>query len=167
MEENDMMKSRCKNSNRINICLGLILVGTFAALLSGCASTVLETKSYRSHEPGKQATAKAGTPMLIREEGTIEKERRWVGVLNSPDGWETIGTKYSDDYNRKELIYQGNSGSIIHVTYREFGAGIAMPKQQESLTFDLSESSTIIVKDFRLKVLQADEDAISYIVINY
>jgi hypothetical protein len=48
-----------------------------------------------------------------------------------------------------------------------FRAGIAIPEQQESLTFDLSESDTILVKDFRLKVLKADENAISYIVINY
>jgi hypothetical protein len=69
-----MIKSRCKNDYHIKTCLGLILVAVFAALLSGCASTVLETKSYRSHEIGKQAAAKVGTPMLIREEGTIEKK---------------------------------------------------------------------------------------------
>ena len=86
--------------------------------------------------------------------------------MNSPDGWETIGTKYSDDYKRKELIYQGSSGSTIKVTYRVFRPGTAMPEQQESLTFDLSESNAIIVKDFRLKVLKADGDSISYLVID-
>lgn len=161
-----MMTNRSKHMYRINTWLALVLVGTFAALISGCASTALETKSYRSHVIGKQATAKVGTPMLIREEGSIEKKRRWVGMLNSPNGWETIGTKYSDDFKRKELIYQGSSGSTIKVTYRVFRAGSAMPEQQESLTFDLSESSAIVVKDFRLKVLKADGDSISYIVIN-
>ncbi len=162
-----MVMSRCKTVNRINIWLRLVFIGALATLFSGCASTALETKTYRSHEIGKQATAEVGTPMLIREDGNIEKKRRWVGVLNSPDGWETIGTKYSDDYKRTELIYQGSSGSTIKLTSRVFRAGTAIPEQQESLTFDLSESDTILVKDFRLKVLKADEDAISYIVINY
>jgi hypothetical protein len=162
-----MIVSRCKKINRVNTWLGLVLVGTLATLISSCASTALEIKSYRSQEIGKQATAKVGTPMLIREDGTIEKKRRWVGILNSPDGWETIGTKYADDYKRKELVYQGSLGSIIKVSYRMFRAGTAIPEQQESLTFDLSESYTILVKDFRLKVLKADEDAISFIVINY
>jgi hypothetical protein len=166
MEETDMMTNRSENSCRINTWLGLVLVGIFGALISGCASTALETKAHGSYEVGKQATAKIGTPMLIREEGTIEKKRRWVGLLNSPNGWETIGTKYSDDFKREELIYQGSSGSTINVTYRVFRAGSAMPEQQESLTFDLSESNTILVKGFRLKVLKADGDSINYIIIN-
>jgi len=161
-----MITRRCNNVYRINTWLELVLIGTVAALISGCASTAHETKSYRSHEIGKQATARVGTPMLIREEGTIEKKRRWVGILNSPGGWETIGTKYTDDYKRKELIYQGSSGSTITVTYQVFRAGSAMPEQQESLTFDLSDSNAIIVKDFRLKVLKAEGDSISYIIIN-
>ena len=86
--------------------------------------------------------------------------------MSSPNGWEIIGTKYSDNFKRKDLIYQGSSGSIIKVTYRVFRSGSAMPEQQESLTFDLSKSNTILVKDFRLKVLNADGDSISYIVIN-
>lgn len=161
-----MITSRCKNIYRINTWQGLVLVGTFAALIFGCASTALETKSYRFYEIGKQATAKVGTPMLTREEGTIEDKRVWVGIMNSPNGWKTIETKYSDDYKRKKLIYQGSSGSTIKVTYRVFRAGSAIPEQQESLTFNLSESNTIIVKNFRLKVLKADGDSISYIVIN-
>jgi len=161
-----MITNRCKNFYRMNTWLGLLLVGTFAALISGCASTALESKSYRLYEIGKEATAKVGTPMLVREEGTIEKKRRWVGILNSPDGWETIGTEYLDDYKRKKLIYQGSSGSTIKVTYRVYRAGSTVPEQQESLTFDLSESNAITVKNFKLKVLKADKDSISYIVIN-
>jgi hypothetical protein len=162
-----MTRSRCEIIHSINTLLRFILIGTFTVLLYGCASTVLESKSYQSHEIGKQATAKVGTPMLISEEGTIEKKRRWVEILNSPDGWETIGTKYSDDYKRKELIYQGNSGSTINVIYRVFRPGSAIPEQTESLMFDLSESNTILLKNFRLQVLKAGENAISYIVINY
>jgi len=52
------------------------------------------------------------------------------------------------------------------VTYRVYRAGSTVPEQQESLTFDLSESNAITVKNFKLKVLKADKDSISYIVIN-
>ncbi len=161
-----MITTRFKNFYRINTWLWLVLIGTFAALISGCASTAFERKSYRLYEIGKEATAKVGTPMLVREEGTIEKRRRWVGILNSPNGWETIGTEYSDDYKRKKLIYLGSSGSTINVAYRVYRAGSTVPEQQESLTFDLSESNTITVKNFKLKVLKADGDSISYIVIS-
>ena len=160
-------RSKSSIVNRMHALLGLVLIGSFAALISGCASTAIENESYLSHEIGKEATARVGTPMLIREEGTIEKKRRWVGILNSPDGWETIGTKYAEDYARKELIYQGSSGSAINVTYRVFRAGIAIPEQQENLTFDLSKSRTIRVKDFNIEVLKADGGEISYIVISY
>jgi hypothetical protein len=165
MQENFMVMNRGKNIYRINTWLELVLIGTISALISGCASTALETRSYRSHEIGKQATAGVGTPMLISEEGTIEKKRRWVGISNSPDGWETIGTTYSDDFNRKELIYQGRTGSTIKVTFRLFRAGSVMPEQQEDLMFNLLQSTSIIVKDFRLKVFKADENSITYMVI--
>ena len=69
-----MITSRCKKIYRINTLLGLILVGTFAALIYGCASMAHVSKSYGSYEIGKQATARVGTPMLIRGVGTIEKK---------------------------------------------------------------------------------------------
>jgi hypothetical protein len=134
------------------------------ALLSCCGSTAREIRSNRSYELGKESTARVGGPMLVLEEGTVEKKRRWVGILRSPDGYETIGTTYSDDFRRKELIYQGGAGSRIEVAYRVFRAGSALPELQERLTFDLSESGAILVKEFRLKVLAADKDSIRYIV---
>ena len=146
--------------------LWLAVGGSLIALLAGCASTAFENRSYRSQEIGKEATAKIGTPMLIREEGTIEKKRRWVGLLGSPDGWETIGTNYSKNFKRTELIYQGSPGSAINVIYRVFRPGSAMAEKQESLTFDLSVSHVIIVDDFQIKVLEADADSITYIVLS-
>ncbi|WP_319526317.1 hypothetical protein [uncultured Desulfosarcina sp.] len=162
-----MFPIRFKDISLIDTWLRILLVSTFAALVFGCASTARETKSNASYEIGKETAAKIGTPMLIREEGTVEKKRRWVGLLNSPDGWETIGTEYSDDYKRMELIYRGGSGTKINVTYRVFRAGSVVPEQSEDLAFDLSESGTIVVQSFRIKVLQADESSIDYIVLNY
>ena len=165
MEANKMMKHRCRRMVPTNKWLGLVMAGSLAALIVGCASTARETRSYRSYETGKQSKAGVGAPMLIRESGTIEKKRRWVGILRSPDGWETIGTKYADDFSRKEVVYQGRSGTLIKVIYRVFHAGSAVPVHQENLTFDLSESNLIVVKDFRLKVLKTGEDSILYVVI--
>ena len=99
------------------------------------------------------------------EKGII-KEKTWVGVLNSPDGWKISETRDKDKYIRQKLIYGGRSGSAIKVVYREYREGSTIPEQQENLNFELSESNEIKVKNFLLKVLTADEDSIIYTVIS-
>lgn len=153
--------TNCHVTRRRWIIFSLI----FAALISGCATKVLETKSYRFYEIGKQASAKVGAPMLVCEKG-IKKEKTWVGILNSPDGWKISETRDKDKYIRQKLIYGGRSGSAIKVVYREYREGSTIPEQQENLNFELSESNEIKVKNFLLKVLTADEDSIIYTVIS-
>jgi hypothetical protein len=80
---------------------------------------VLERKSFKSYTLGRVATSPIGEAFLVDQDGSIEKVKTWVGILNSPDGWKTE-ERYSLDFIRKELLYSGRSGSTIEVSYREF-----------------------------------------------
>jgi len=135
------------------------------ALLSGCGATVVKEESLnKSYMLGQKASTNIDELMAFKEHGVVEKKKRWVGILNSPDGYEVISRKYSPDFLRQELIYKGKSGESIKIEYRELHAGSLMPESQDTMTFDLASSDAIVIKNFQLQILQASEKSISYIV---
>ena len=140
-----------------------IALATMFALL-GCATTTLEKKTFKSYSVGREATATIGEAFLVDQNGSVEKVKTWVGILNSPDGWK-VEERYSQDFVRKELLYSGKSGSTIEVSYREFRGGFAAPAFFQNLKYDLTESNVIRFQRFRIEVVQADNQVIRYKIL--
>lgn len=136
-----------------------------ALTLLGCATSTLEKKTFKSYLVGREATATIGEAFLVDQNGSIEKVKTWVGILNSPDGWK-VEKRYSHDFVRKELLYSGKSGSTIEVSYREFRGGFAAPAFFQNLKYDLTESNVIRFQRFRIEVVQADNQAIRYKILD-
>lgn len=68
---------------------------------------------------------------------------------------------------RRELVYNGGSGSVIILKYREFIDDFARPAFTQDLTYDLSKSEIIGFKGARIHVLEADNIKIKYNVLSY
>ncbi len=72
------------------------------------------------------------------------------------EGLSVEKVKYSDisctSCYKKELVYSGNSGQTIHLTYREYKGNSQQAALTESLTFDLSKSNTFSYKNLRFEV---------------
>jgi len=69
-------------------------------------------------------------------------------------------------YANFELIYGGSDGRTIQVTYREFTpADPARPSFFQSLSYDAS-SDVIRYRDFVVKVLEATNQTLSYVVVS-
>lgn len=134
-------------------------------LVAGCATTTLEHRDYNSYVVGHKSTATLGEPFLIDQAGSVERVRRWVGILNSPNGWATE-TRNSEDYVRKELVYAGKSGTTIEVSYREFRGGLAAPAFFQNLKYDLADSNIIRFQRFKIEVIAADNQTITYKILN-
>lgn len=147
----------------------LLRRGAFVLLiplaLAGCASTLTERQTFRSYTLGRVATATIGEAFLVDQDGSIEKVKTWVGLLNSPNGWK-IEERYSRDFIRKELLYSGRSGSTIEVSYREFRGGLAAPPFFQNLKYDLSESTVIRFQRFVIEVIKADNQSITYKIVS-
>jgi hypothetical protein len=139
------------------------MVTTFA--LSGCATTTLERKAFKSYSVGREASATIGEAFLVDQNGSVEKVKTWVGIINSPDGWK-VEERYSQDFVRKELLYSGKSGTTIEVSYREFRGGFAAPAFFQNLKYDLNESTIIRFQRFSIEVLQADNQTIKYRILS-
>lgn len=136
---------------KITIALGL------CALLAGCAPQTLQTVPTQSYVVGQRIAAAPGGILMSSQSGSIRTVRRWVGILNSPDGWETT-TANDSSYLRKELIYSGVSGSTIEIGYREFRGGLAAPAFYQSAKYDLAASKVISFQNFRFEVDSADNN---------
>lgn len=67
---------------------------------------------------------------------------------------------------RQELIYNGRVSNSIKFIYREFVDGMARPSFTQDLQYDLNEGYVIGFKGARIKIVDATNVLISYIVLN-
>lgn len=143
----------------------VVVAGAAVLLANGCATTSVERKTFKSYSVGRITTAVIGDPFLIDQDGSVEKVKTWVGILNSPDGWK-VEERYSRDFVRKELLYAGKSGSTIEVNYREFRGGLAAPAFFQTLKYDLGESKIVRFQRFKIEILHADNQTITYKILS-
>lgn len=131
-----------------------------ALMLSGCATQMVEQRPIRSYAVGQTLRAPVGGVLLSAQTGTLQTVRRWVGLLNSPDGWET-STRPSMDYVKKELLYSGAVGSTIEISYREFRGNYAAPAFYQSVKYDLAQSKTVTFQNFQIEVFSASNSELT------
>ena len=127
--------------------------------LSGCATTTLEQRNFKSYSVGQLLSASVGEVFLVDQSGTVTKCKYWVGFLNSPDGWKII-EQYSPEYFRKELVYSGISGNVLEISYREYRGGLAAPAFFQSVKYDLAESKTVRFQKYQIEVVNANNQGI-------
>lgn len=68
----------------------------------------------------------------------------------------------SADSFQQTLIYNGRVGSKINVAYREFSNNVARPAFNNSVEYDLSESTTVGYKGAELEILEATNQHIRF-----
>lgn len=72
----------------------------------------------------------------------------------------------SDNNFQQTLIYSGRVGDRIKVSYREFSGSMARPAFSNEAEYDLSNSSTIAYRGAQIRVIDADNQKITYEVIS-
>lgn len=143
--------------------LAIAILGS--VLLSGCAPQVLQSTPTQSYQVGQTIRAAPGGVLLTSQHGSIQTVKRWVGILNSPDGWRTT-TEHSRDYVKKELLYSGLSGTTIEIGYREFRGELAAPAFYQSAKYDLAGSRDISFQNFRFRVDSADNNGMVGVLLS-
>ena len=137
-----------------------------AASLAGCAAQVVSSTPRQTYTVGQALNAPVGGTLLRVERGNVNQVRRWVGIINSPDGWVTE-TAYSPDYVSSELIYSGVSGTTVELSYREFRGGLAAPAFFQSVKYDIAASDRVTFRNFQLRIYRADNNSISGVLLSY
>jgi len=129
-----------------------------ALCLTSCASVT--SSHVKSFTINQEQSANVGASMIAAEDITYEKH--WVGVMFSPTGYQTIAT---EDSFKEELIYTGRSDNIINVSYREYKQNFARPAFYQELHYDLGKSNIIVFRNYRIKVLDANNEQITFKVL--
>lgn len=102
------------------------------------------------------------TPMIIFEDVQYIIGRRVEGLPETRDYWKD--TEYPKRGSRREeLAYKGRSGDTLHILYRK--EDFEWPALYQDLTFDIGTSDIIVFKNFRIKVLDATNNDIRFIVL--
>lgn len=68
---------------------------------------------------------------------------------------------------KRELVYNGKSGNIIFIIYREFVDNMARPAFSTEIKYDLSDTKKIGYKNARFEVIDATNMAIRYKVLKH
>lgn len=73
---------------------------------------------------------------------------------------------YSSNSFQQTLIYSGRVGNKIRISYREFSGRMARGAFSNEAEYDLSSSNEIAYKGAKIKVLDADNEHIKYVVLS-
>ena len=94
-------------------------------------------------------------------------------VVRGPQTQE--GGYYFRPVVENELLYSGRAGDILHVTYREYNvrsdgymigaASYARPAYAQQVQYDLRISDVIVFQQWVIRVLDADNQMIRFMVI--
>ena len=114
----------------------------------------------------------------IKQSGELSSEKPWIQVYNykrpMQDKWEPSNPQVflrSDSYLvhdgsfKAEFTYTGIDKESIHIFYKEFSNNLAQPALQQELHYDLSKSDQIIFRSLKIKVLEADNARIKFMVL--
>ena len=146
-------------------CAFLFLI----ASLTACATTHIDNN--KNYFLGHVRSTNIGTPLISNKIATYT--RSWGGCLGPgvmlPPG-ATFKDGYIEQYSgesfQEDLIYTGKSGNTIHISYREYKRDFARPAFFQELQYDLNESQLITFKSYTVKVLEATNQFIKYIVVS-
>jgi hypothetical protein len=135
-----------------------------SVLLCACGTMHTRVENLKNYSINSVQQANIGSSMLSNKVATVVEGKRWVGLLYSKDGWEHF-KEYSDDSFMEELIYTGRSGNTIHISYREYKKDFARPAFFQELRYDIGQSTTIVFKQYKLKIIEATNEYIKFIVL--
>jgi hypothetical protein len=145
---------------RINYFL-IIAVSIF--FVAGCAAfssqKIQNTKNY-SLNSEKQTIIH--NPMIRSENIKYTSGKRVEGVSESSEFWKTAEYPSGDSF-QEELVYKGLAGDSVFITYRK--KDVTWPAYYQELSFDLKDSDIIKFKKYRIKVLEATNNYIRFVVL--
>lgn len=75
-------------------------------------------------------------------------------------------TTEAEDSLKRQLLYNGKSGTTIHLSYREFIKDMARPAFTQELSYDISDDRIIGFKGARIEVMDANNTSIKYKILN-
>lgn len=115
----------------------------------------------RSYTLGTEVRASVGAAFLSVQR--TQKHHYWNAE------WRYWTTEIQ--INRHELLYSGVDRKTLLVSYREYASQseadlYARPAFAQDLRYDLAASDTIVFRDYRMRIIEATNEAIRVVVLS-
>lgn len=115
-----------------------------------------------------------GLPMAVPQSIRVSKDKQEICLIMGGIFRPQCDTEHSYKKTRKSslsardfqqtLIYNGRVGNRIKIGYRESSGDVARPAFSNEVEYDLSTSSDIAYRGAKLRILEADNQKIRYVV---
>lgn len=126
----------------------------------------LKTNGIYQHSGGICVPIAGGDPMIYCTDAYRMDAYKYP-ISQKPDFTVSEMTRVLEDGFKKELIYNGRSGSQIKFLYCEIAGGSKRDPLSQEVIYDLGEGKVIGFKGARVEVLDADNQRIRYKVLSY
>lgn len=134
-------------------------------LITGCA--YIKTKRdvhFKSYTLNIEEQSSLGAPMITSELTQYAGGARAYDLTEEQDQWQSF--EYPTEHPFKEqLIYNGRSENIISISYKLYKKKLSFPSSSRELTFDLGYSDIIEFKNYKIKILNATNEYIRFMVL--
>lgn len=127
----------------------------------------INSKSSKSYALGVELQVPTGFSINQEKQQVAGFIRNGIKIpLNDIDITPSKVNLINNTNFKQELIYNGKSGNVIRLMYREFSGDMARPAFSQDLTYDLAESRIIGFQGVRLEVIKTTNIKITYKVLN-
>jgi len=149
---------------RKSLCLIFLVV-----IIVGCSNrNYIRTPMQKlTYTVGQNASMPVGSIMVSRETWLKLCWEYWAGLING--GYRPRCDEDIDRF-KEELVYAGRAGNILRIAYKEYKGNesfyMARPAFFQEVTYDLGSSDIIVFRNFRIKVLNANNEKIVFTVVD-
>ena len=88
----------------------------------------------------------------------------YTGKLNNPSNMPAWITSSATTGTKKELIYQGVEGDTLRLRYREFFRDIVRPSYDQTVEYNLDETTEITFRGLGITIVEADNQYLLYTI---
>lgn len=133
--------------------------------ITGCSYiTTKREVHYKSYTLNIEEQSSLGAPMITSELTQYAGGSRKYDLAEEQDQWQSF--EYPAGHLFKEqLIYSGRSENIISISYKLYKKKLSFPSFSQELTYDLDHSDIIEFKNYKIKVLNATNEYIRFLVL--
>ncbi len=132
-------------------------------IIAGCSSISTKKVQYsKNYSLNAEMEAVAGGIMIKYEEIKYIRGSRMEGLPQSKNYWQSVEYPSEDSFAEK-LIYKGRSGNTVFITYMRKDS--TRPAFYKELSYDLALTDTILFKNYSIRILDASDNYIRFIVI--
>jgi len=143
----------------------IVIITLCMSLIISCAYLTTKKKSrLKSYTLNVEEQTSTGVPMITSESTIFTSVPHSQGLSEEQGSWQTLDYPSKDSF-KEELVYKGRSDNTLHILYKKYGKASSTPDFSQELTYDIGNSDTVEIRNYKIRVLNATSEYIRFQVL--